>query len=115
MPNTPALRAHLAEARRPKIARIHSDHRRTFCRAISLQRTDAKAILESQRERLRQLFRTYYHVLQAAKVLRQAPPRVRLQKCRRRKEKRNAIIPYQFADRYQIERAGMKRDTNTHH
>src|SRR5580704_13948126 len=63
MPNTPALRADLAKARRAEIARIHSDHRRTFRSAISLQRTDAKAILESQRERLRQLFRTYYHVL----------------------------------------------------
>src|ERR1700678_2910717 len=110
MADVPTFAAHLAKSWPAIIACIDCDHRRTLCRAVTLQRANAETIFKGERQRLGKFFRTYRHKLQAAKIFREAPPGVLLQKRRSRKQKSDPIVANQFADRAQIDRAGMKRN-----
>ena len=107
MADPPAFRSDLAKTGRAKITRVHGDDGRTFRGAIAFERTDAEAVLECQRQTLRQFFRADHHVLQAAEILGRTAPRVRLQKCGRGHQERHAIVAHEFADGGEIERAGM--------
>src|SRR5579862_6605329 len=107
MADMSAFAADLAESRRAVIAGVDGDDRRTFCGAVTLQRANAEAIFEGERERFGKFFGADDHKLQAAEIFGQAAARVLLEESGRGEQEGDAIIANQFADGDQINGAGM--------
>src|SRR5271170_3618038 len=112
MTDATAFRANLPKTGSAKIMRIHGNDGSAFRGAISFERPDAEAILESERKSLRQFFGADDHVFQAAEIFGRTAPRVRLQESWRGHQESHAIVADDFADRGEIERAWEVNDAH---
>ena len=115
MADPAALRADLAEAGRAEVARVDGNDRRALGAAVAFERADAEAVLEREREALRQFFGADDHELQAAEIFRRAAAHVDLQERRRRQQERDAVLADELADGFGVERVGMIDDADAEH